>query len=155
SGATTLWKRSWQPQHHFPRFRPMSLRPRAPDPGGDVTVTVEVNGSTHSARVAPAATLLDVLREHLQLTGTKVGCARGEGGACTVLIGDRAVTSCLVLAATVAEPVTTIEGISAAAADLRTAFADTGGFQCGFCTPGQLVSAEAFLRSLTDVPTDA
>jgi aerobic-type carbon monoxide dehydrogenase small subunit (CoxS/CutS family) len=114
-------------------------------------VTLEVNGVTHSIAADSTVTLVDVLRGELGLTGTKVGCARGECGACTVLVADRPVTSCLVLAATVTEPVTTVEGIADAAADLRAAFADYGGFQCGFCTPGQLVSAEAYLRSLTGV----
>src|SRR5262245_12674519 len=113
-------------------------RDAAPRPPEDV-VTVSVNGAPHSVAMPPAATLLELLRDRLGLTGTKVGCARGECGACTVLLGDRAVMSCLVLAATVYEPVTTVEGIVESAADLRAAFADSGGFQCGFCTSGQLV----------------
>src|SRR5215475_851449 len=91
------------------------------------------------------ATLLDTIRAQPGLTGTKLGCGRGECGACTVLVGTRAVLSCLTLAAEVGEPVTTIEGL--AADDLRAAFADFGGFQCGFCTPGQLAACEALLRA--------
>ena len=122
------------------------------DAEGSTEVVLEVNGAPHAVAAGPTATLAEVLRDRLGLTGTKIGCARGECGACTVLLGDRAVTSCLVLAATVTEPVTTVEGIAEAAADLRAAFADVGGFQCGFCTPGQLVRAESYLRSCDGVP---
>lgn len=104
-------------------------------------VRLVVNGAQTTVDTAPAARLLDVLRDHLGLTGTKEACGRGDCGACTVLVGDRAVPSCLVLAARVDEPVRTVEGIAADAVGLREAFADFGGLQCGYCTPGLVVRA--------------
>jgi aerobic-type carbon monoxide dehydrogenase small subunit (CoxS/CutS family) len=86
-----------------------------------------------------------VLRDELGLTGAKKGCGRGECGTCTVLLGPRAVLSCMVLIGDTTGPVTTIEGLEAD--DLRGAFADFGGFQCGFCTPGQIMRGEALLRT--------
>ena len=102
-------------------------------------VRLVVNGSPTTVDVAPAARLLDVLRDRLGLTGTKEACGSGDCGACTVLVGDRAVPSCLVLVPRVDEPVRTIEGIAADAEALREAFADNGGLQCGYCTPGLVV----------------
>jgi aerobic-type carbon monoxide dehydrogenase small subunit (CoxS/CutS family) len=105
-----------------------------------------VNGASVAVELQPGMRLLDVVRESLGLTGTKEGCGRGECGACTVLIDGRPVVSCLVYAETVTGTVTTIEGLAADNADLRTAFADSGAFQCGFCTPGQIVRASALLK---------
>ena len=96
---------------------------------------------------APATRLLDVLRDHLGLTGTKEACGRGDCGACTVLVGERAVPSCLVLASRVDQPVRTVEGIAGDAARLRQAFADSGGLQCGYCTPGLVVRAYQLIAS--------
>jgi aerobic-type carbon monoxide dehydrogenase small subunit (CoxS/CutS family) len=96
--------------------------------------------------VAPDATLLSVLRDELHLTGAKMSCGRGECGACTVLIGGKLAVSCITLAARVRAEVTTIEGLAEEVRDLREAFADHAGFQCGFCTSGQLVHAAALLR---------
>lgn len=104
---------------------------------------LEVNGTKIANEGPPGTTLLAVLRA-AGLTGTKEACGRGECGACTVLVGGEPMMSCLVLAMLVRKPVTTIEGLDAD--DLRGAFADAGAFQCGFCTPGQLVRAEALLR---------
>ena len=104
-------------------------------------VRLVVNGTETTINTAPEARLLDVLRGHLELTGAKEVCGRGDCGACTVLVGDRAVPSCLVLAARVDEPVRTVEGIAADAARLREALADLGGLQCGYCTPGLVVRA--------------
>jgi aerobic-type carbon monoxide dehydrogenase small subunit (CoxS/CutS family) len=95
--------------------------------------------------VAPDERLLDVLRDRLGLLGTKEACGRGECGACTVLVRGRPVLSCLVLAARAAD-VETIEGLRDEAGALRAAFADAGAFQCGFCTPGQIVRGVALLR---------
>jgi aerobic-type carbon monoxide dehydrogenase small subunit (CoxS/CutS family) len=107
---------------------------------------LQVNGVECDIDVEGSTTLLSVLRDQLGLTGTKDACGRGECGACTVLVGDLLVLSCLTLAARVDDEVVTVEGLSASDADLRRAFADEGGFQCGFCTPGQIVSAAALLR---------
>jgi aerobic-type carbon monoxide dehydrogenase small subunit (CoxS/CutS family) len=104
-----------------------------------------VNGNPVDIVAPPGTRLLDVLRDMLGLTGAKEACGRGECGACTVLISGRPVASCIQLADTVEGAVTTIEGLADAFADLRQAFADHGAFQCGFCTPGQIVRAAALL----------
>jgi aerobic-type carbon monoxide dehydrogenase small subunit (CoxS/CutS family) len=104
-----------------------------------------VNGRPLEVGVEPDDRLLDVLRDRLGLLGTKEACGRGECGACTVLVRGRPVMSCLVLAARV-DSVETIEGLREEARALREAFADTGAFQCGFCTPGQIVRGVALLR---------
>lgn len=97
--------------------------------------------------------MLDVLRASGK-HAAKEACGRGECGACTVLVGDRAVMSCTMLAALVTDEVTTAAGLGDAAADLRAAFADHAAFQCGFCTPGQVVRAEAVLRASVDRSRD-
>lgn len=106
-----------------------------------------INGEPVRVDAAPAARLLDVLRDRLGLTGAKEACGRGDCGACTVLVGDRAVPSCLVLAARVDEPVRTVEGLADDAARLREALADCGGLQCGYCTPGLVVRAYQLVAS--------
>lgn len=108
--------------------------------------TLRVNDQVAEVEFSPGASLLNVLREGLRLTGAKEACGRGECGACTVLVDGTPVMSCVMLAATVRGEVTTIEGLAAEARDLREAFADLGAFQCGFCTPGQIVRATALLR---------
>jgi aerobic-type carbon monoxide dehydrogenase small subunit (CoxS/CutS family) len=112
-----------------------------------VDLELTVNGQTHRVLVEPGDTLLSVLRNALGLTGTKEACGRGECGACTVLIGDRAVMSCVLLAVETQAPVTTIEGLADSAQDLRESFAEAYGFQCGYCTSGQIVRAEALLSA--------
>ncbi len=107
--------------------------------------TLTVNGRPIEIGVEPDDRLLDVLRDRLGLLGTKEACGRGECGACTVLVRGRPVMSCLVLAARV-DSVETIEGLRDEARALREAFADAGAFQCGFCTPGQIVRGVALLR---------
>ena len=113
-------------------------------------VHVRVNEVDHAlARIDARVSLLDLLREHLDLTGAKKGCNRGECGACTVLLDGRRVNSCMVLAAAAdGREVTTVEGL-AANGDLHAvqrAFIDHDAFQCGFCTPGQVISAVACIR---------
>lgn len=106
-----------------------------------------VNGEqVHEVSFAPDERLLDVLRGRLGLTGTKEACGRGECGACTVLVGGRPVLSCITLAGRVQDRVETIEGLAEEARGLRAAFADRGAFQCGFCTPGQIVRGVSLLR---------
>jgi aerobic carbon-monoxide dehydrogenase small subunit len=107
-----------------------------------------VNGTEVSLDIAPDARLIDVLRNALALTGTKEGCAEGECGACTVVIDGAAVNACLVLAAQVqGKSVLTVEGLSSAGQPnaLQKKFVELGAIQCGFCTPGMLMSATALL----------
>ena len=109
-----------------------------------VTVRVEINGVYHVLTLEPRVTLLDAIRERLQLTGTKKGCNRGECGACTVLMDDRRVNACLVLAAAAdGRKITTIEGLADGPRlhPVQQAFIDHDAFQCGFCTSGQIMSA--------------
>ena len=120
-----------------------------------MTVRLVVNGERVKLEVPPTTRLIDVLRDHLGLTGTKEACGRGDCGACTVLVGDRAVPSCLVLSARVTEPVRTVEGIAPEASALREALADLGGLQCGYCTPGIVVRAHQLIAGIDrDNPVD-
>lgn len=108
-----------------------------------------VNGTQYEFSAAPDQTLLEVLREQLNLTGTKDGCGEGECGACTVLLDGQAVNSCLILAGQVNEcEVTTIEGLSSTGHlhPVQESFIQTGAVQCGFCTPGAILSAVALLE---------
>jgi len=111
-----------------------------------IPVHLTVNGRQENLSLDPRTTLLDTLREHLGLTGSKKGCDHGQCGACTVLVGGRRVLSCLTLAVSVREPVTTIEGLASQEGSLhpmQQAFIDQDAFQCGYCTPGQILSAVA------------
>jgi aerobic-type carbon monoxide dehydrogenase small subunit (CoxS/CutS family) len=110
-----------------------------------VDISLEVNGRTEQLNIEPGVTLLDALRERLDVTGPKKGCDRGQCGACTVHIGGRPVLSCLTLAATVTQPVTTVEGLASddELHPMQQAFVDRDALQCGFCTSGQLMSAVA------------
>ena len=116
---------------------------------GAVTVALTVNGQAHELSIEPRVSLLDALREHLGLTGSKKGCDQGTCGACTVWVDDRRVLACLTLAVTCeGRQVTTIEGL-AADDDLhpmQAAFIANDAFQCGYCTPGQIMSAVALLK---------
>ena len=108
--------------------------------------SLRVNGRSVAIEFAPGDTLLRVLRDKLRLTGAKEACGRGECGACTVLLDGVPIMSCVMLASLAHGEITTIEGLADEARDLREAFADAGAFQCGFCTPGQIVRASALLR---------
>jgi xanthine dehydrogenase YagT iron-sulfur-binding subunit len=114
-----------------------------------MTVTLHVNGVAKRLTLAPWTTLLDALRIHLGLTGTKKGCDHGQCGACTVLVDDRRINSCLTLAVMKdGAQVTTIEGLAKNGAlhALQQAFIDRDAFQCGYCTPGQICSAVGLIR---------
>ena len=114
-----------------------------------VKVALKVNGTTQSLNVDSRMALLDALRERLALTGTKKGCDQGQCGACTVIVDGRRVLSCLTLAATCeGKEVTTIEGLADGDKlhPMQAAFIKHDGFQCGYCTPGQICSAVALLQ---------
>lgn len=114
-----------------------------------MTLKMEVNGISHSLSVEPRATLLDILREQLDLTGTKKGCDHGQCGACTVHVDGHRVNSCLTLGImTNGKKVTTIEGLGKGETlhPMQEAFIKHDGFQCGYCTPGQIMSAVACIR---------
>jgi aerobic-type carbon monoxide dehydrogenase small subunit (CoxS/CutS family) len=111
-------------------------------------VSIEVNGECHVVDVPPTTRLLAVLRENLALTGAKHGCGEGACGACAVLLDGRPVVSCLLpVAAAEGRAVTTIEGLARDGQALLDAFVAEDALQCGFCTPGQVVSATALLAS--------
>jgi xanthine dehydrogenase YagT iron-sulfur-binding subunit len=113
-----------------------------------IAISLKVNGVDKPLRIAPWTTLLDALRDHLDLTGTKKGCDHGQCGACTVLVDGRRINSCLTLAVMKdGAEVTTIEGVAANGAlhPLQQAFIDHDSFQCGYCTPGQICSAAGLI----------
>ncbi|RXT50088.1 (2Fe-2S)-binding protein [Bradyrhizobium betae] len=113
-----------------------------------IPVTLVVNGTKRDLDLAPWTTLLDALRDHLNMTGTKKGCDHGQCGACTVLVNGRRVNSCLTLAVIKdGAEITTIEGLAKddALHPLQQAFIDHDAFQCGYCTPGQICSAAGLL----------
>jgi xanthine dehydrogenase YagT iron-sulfur-binding subunit len=128
---------------------PASDAPAKATDGTRVHVRLNVNGRDHQLDIDPRTTLLDCVRDHLQLTGTKKGCDHGQCGACTVHVDGRRVNSCLSLAVThEGEAITTIEGIGRPGAlhPMQAAFVEHDGFQCGYCTSGQIMSAVALLN---------
>ena len=114
-------------------------------------VSLNVNGAVREIELDARATLLDALREHLHLTGTKKGCDHGQCGACTVMVGGRRINSCLTLAVMhEGDSVTTIEGLGTAGDlhPMQAAFIKHDGYQCGYCTPGQICSAVAVIEEI-------
>jgi xanthine dehydrogenase YagT iron-sulfur-binding subunit len=117
-------------------------------PPPKIAITLQVNGVPRDLTVAPWTTLLDALRDHLDLTGTKKGCDHGQCGACTVLVEGRRINACLTLAVMQdGNRVTTVEGLASDGAlhPLQQAFIDHDAFQCGYCTPGQICSAAGLI----------
>lgn len=124
---------------------------------GLVTITLIVNGQSKTLTLEPRVTLLDALRDHLRLTGTKKGCDHGQCGACTVLVNGARINSCLNFAVMhQGQQITTIEGLASGerAHPMQAAFMDCDGFQCGYCTPGQILSAVALLSEPVDLDDD-
>jgi len=127
---------------------PDAVPPVAPGPAASVSVRLRVNGKDHPLKLDPRTTLLDALRERLHLTGTKKGCDQGQCGACTVIVDGRRIASCLTLAVMQeGHEITTIEGLGKPGNlhPMQAAFVKHDGYQCGFCTPGQICSAVAML----------
>lgn len=118
-------------------------------PEGTVPTRLSVNGQDHELNLDPRTTLLDALREHLHLTGTKKGCDHGQCGACTVHVNGRRVNACLTFAAALeGDTITTIEGLGQPGQlhPMQAAFVEHDGYQCGYCTSGQIMSAVAMIR---------
>ena len=116
-------------------------------------IALHINGAIHALRIEPRVSLLDALREYLGLTGTKKGCNQGACGACTVLVNGERTLSCLGLAVQYeGAEVTTVEGLGAGGAlhPMQAAFIEQDGFQCGYCTPGQICSAVGMMREFQD-----
>jgi xanthine dehydrogenase YagT iron-sulfur-binding subunit len=129
--------------------RAESPAPSTPELEGAIPVTLRVNGKKYDLRIDPRTTLLDCLREHLHLTGSKKGCDHGQCGACTVHINGRRVNSCLCFAAMYqSDEITTIEGVGQPENlhPMQKAFVSHDAYQCGYCTSGQIMSAVAMLK---------
>ncbi len=128
-----------------------SIQSATPAATGTVAVRLRVNGTNYGLRLDPRTSLLDLLREKLDLPGTKKGCNHGQCGACTILVDGRRINSCLALAVIYdGSEITTIEGLanSDELHPMQSAFVRHEGFQCGYCTPGQICSAVAMLQEV-------
>ncbi len=125
--------------------------------GDAVTITLSINGSARKLAVEPRWSLLYVVRDLLGLTGTKIGCERGECGACTVLIDGKPRYACMTLAVEAqGHDITTLEGLmdGEKLGTVQQAFAEEDAFQCGFCTPGQIMAVEGLLRQIPNPTMD-
>jgi xanthine dehydrogenase YagT iron-sulfur-binding subunit len=130
----------------FPGAAPLAAAQSADEAPAPLDVRLRINGSEHRLTLDPRTTLLDALREHLHLTGSKKGCGLGQCGACTVMMDGKRVKSCLSLAALVeGREITTIEGLAQGERlhPLQAAFIERDAFQCGYCTPGQIMAGVA------------
>jgi xanthine dehydrogenase YagT iron-sulfur-binding subunit len=146
-GFATAYLSGCKEQSHRPVERHPDPAPAADIPA-TIDITLTINGTPRKLTVDPRASLLDTLRETLALTGTKKGCDAGQCGACTVLLGGKRITSCLTLAVMAqGKDVTTIEGLASDGVlhPMQQAFVEHDGLQCGYCTPGQILSAVAML----------
>jgi len=153
SAAATVLAGYASPRHD----EPLAAGADRPDIQGAVPITLRINGKDHRLRIDPRTTLLDCIREVVALTGTKKGCDHGQCGACTVHVNGRRVNSCLSLALMHdGEEITTIEGVGTPDAlhPMQAAFLAHDGYQCGYCTSGQIMSAVALLKEPCG-PTDA
>jgi len=132
----------------LPEAEAQAARPAA---AASMNVVLRVNGTEHQVMIDPRTTLLDALHERLHLTGTKKGCDQGQCGACTVIVDGRRITSCLTLAVMQqGHEITTIEGLGTPKNlhPMQAAFVKHDGYQCGFCTPGQICAAVAMLEEV-------
>ena len=154
TAAGAMVSASAQAQSPAPTTRSaMTQNPTAPDLDvvPSMPVTLNINGRNHALKLDPRTTLLDALREHVQLTGSKKGCDHGQCGACTVMVNGTRINSCLTLAVMhEGDEVTTIEGLGRPGNlhPLQAAFVKHDGFQCGYCTPGQICSAVGTLKEI-------
>jgi len=133
--------------------QPVAHRKAPPSMTPSMQVALTVNGKAERLTIDPRVTLLDALREHLRLTGSKKGCDHGQCGACTVIVNGRRINSCLTLAVMhEGDEVTTIEGLGSPEKlhPMQAAFVKHDGFQCGYCTPGQICSSVAMLGEIKD-----
>lgn len=155
SGAAAAAVASWIPGQAAAREQEQITDEAVPGEG-ERRITLTVNGKTHTLNVPVNAILLDVLRDRLDLTGTKKGCDLGQCGACTLLVNDVAINSCLSLAVQHdGEKITTLEGLAQNGKlhPVQQAFLEEDAYQCGYCTPGQIMSAVALLND-PNLPKD-
>ena len=149
TGGALVMGDAWPAPADAPQAATAAASQSAEPAPAPINVSLRVNGREHRLALDPRTTLLDALREHLHLTGSKKGCGLGQCGACTVLMDGKRVKSCLSLAALVeGREIKTIEGLARGDElhPLQKAFIERDGFQCGYCTPGQIMSGVACIN---------